>query len=152
MGATRQFCTFYLDGRMFGVESQQIQEVMRLVEITEVPLAPRAIGGLMNLRGQIVAAIDLRRRLEFAPRAGENMPMCVVARSTEGAVSLLVDAIGDVVEVDEETFEQPPETLEERLRSVILGVHKLDRELLHVLDAERICVLEDLVANGTPAN
>src|SRR5262245_47637318 len=152
MGATRQFCTFYLEGRMFGVESQQIQEVMRLVEITEVPLAPRAIGGLMNLRGQIVAAIDLRRRLEFAPRNGEETPMCVVARSADGAVSLLVDEMGEVVEVDEETFEQPPETLEERLRSVIQGVHKLDRELLHVLDAERICVLEDLVANGTPAN
>ena len=161
MAAMRQFCTFYLDQRLFGVESQQIQEVIRLVDLTEVPLAPEAVGGLMNLRGQIVAAIDLRRRLEFPPRKAEVMPMCVVARTSEGAVSLLVDEIGDVVEVEEASFEPPPETLEKRLRGVIHGVHKLDRELLHVLDAERMCVLEEcegrhacesVVGNGKSAN
>jgi len=140
---TRQFCTFYLDGLLFGVESQRIQEVIRSLELTEVPLAPEVISGLMNLRGQIVAAIDLRHRLEFPARPAGKLPMCVVARTSDGAVSLLVDDIGDVVEVDEASFEVPPETLNPALRSVIQGVHKLDRELLHVLDAERVCALEE---------
>lgn len=145
---TRQFCTFYLDGLLFGVESQRIQEVIRTLELTEVPLASEVINGLMNLRGQIVAALDLRLRLEFPPRPEGKAPMCVVARTSDGAVSLLVDDIGDVVEVDEATFEAPPETLKPGLRSVIQGVHKLDRELLHVLDAERVCALEEVERAG----
>jgi len=140
---SRQFCTFYLDGLLFGVESQRIQEVIRWLELTEVPLASEVISGVMNLRGQIVAAIDLRRRLEFPARPAGSLPMCVVARTSDGAVSLLVDDIGDVVEVDEASFEAPPETLNPALRSVIQGVHKLDRGLLHVLDAERVCALEE---------
>jgi len=140
---SRQFCTFYLDGLLFGVESQRIQEVIRWLELTEVPLASEVISGVMNLRGQIVAAIDLRRRLEFPARPAGSLPMCVVARTSDGAVSLLVDDIGDVVEVDEASFEAPPETLNPALRSVIQGIHKLDRGLLHVLDAERVCALEE---------
>lgn len=140
---TRQFCTFYLDGLLFGVKSQSIQEVIRSLELTDVPLASEVIGGLMNLRGQIVAAIDLRRRLEFPARPEGQAPMCVVARTSDGTVSLLVDDIGDVVEVDEATFEAPPETLKPALRGVIQGVHKLDRGLMHVLDAERACALEE---------
>lgn len=140
---SRQFCTFYLDGLLFGVESQRIQEVIRWLELTEVPLASEVISGVMNLRGQIVAAIDLRRRLEFPARPADTLPMCVVARTSDGAVSLLVDDIGDVVEVDGASFEPPPETLNPALRSVIQGVHKLDRGLLHVLDAERVSALEE---------
>lgn len=149
MAETRQFCTFYLDGLLFGVESQRIQEVIRTMDLTEVPLAPSVVGGLMNLRGQIVAAIDLRRRLELAERPAGQKPMCVVARTSEGAVSLVVDEIGDVVEVEEATFEAPPETLKGPVRSVIQGVHKLDRELLHVVDAERVCALEEIEARST---
>ena len=143
MAKMRQFCTFYLERLLFGVESQQIQEVIRLVELTEVPLAPAVIGGLMNLRGQIVPAIDLRRRLEFSPRPSDRQPMCVVVRTVEGAVSLLVDDIGDVVEVEEAAFERPPETLDAHLQAVIQGVYKMDHELLHVLDAEQLCALEE---------
>jgi purine-binding chemotaxis protein CheW len=139
MQASRQFCTFYLDQRLFGVESQRIQEVIRSLNLTEVPLASPVISGLMNLRGQIVAALDLRRRLELEPRPKGVAPMCVVVRTSEGVVSLLVDDIGDVVEVEESTFEAPPETLTGPLRTVILGVYKLDRHLLHVLDAEQVC-------------
>jgi purine-binding chemotaxis protein CheW len=149
MGANHQFCTFYLDDRLFGVESQQIQEVIRSLDLTEVPLAPAVVSGLMNLRGQIVAAIDLRRRLELAPRPEKVEPMCVVVRTSDSVVSLLVDDIGDVVEVDEATFERPPETLMGRMRSVILGVYKLDQHLLHVLDTERLCSVEAVGAEAT---
>jgi purine-binding chemotaxis protein CheW len=149
MGANHQFCTFYLDDRLFGVESQQIQEVIRSLDLTEVPLAPVVVSGLMNLRGQIVAAIDLRRRLELSTRPEGVEPMCVVVRTSDSVVSLLVDDIGDVVEVEEATFERPPETLIGRMRSVILGVYKLDQHLLHVLDTDRLCSVEAVGADAT---
>jgi len=102
--------------------------------LTPIPLAPDVVSGLMNLRGQIVTAVDLRRRLELPNRPDDMLPMNVVIRSADGAVSLLVDEIGDVVEVDDDSFERPPETLQGKVREVILGVHKLDKHLLHVLD------------------
>ncbi len=112
---------------MFGVELQKVQEVMRYLELTPIPLAPDVVSGLMNLRGQIVTAVDLRRRLELPNRPDDMLPMNVVIRSADGAVSLLVDEIGDVVEVDDDSFERPPETLQGKVREVILGVHKLDK-------------------------
>ena len=111
MAQTSQFCTFYLDKLLFGVELKGVQEVMRSLDMTKVPLAPEVVSGLINLRGQIVTAVDLRRRLELEPRPPGMLAMNVVVRSEDGAVSLLVDEIGDVVEVEETTFEPPPETL-----------------------------------------
>src|SRR6266852_3976260 len=137
MAQPHQFCTFYLDKLMFGVELQKVQEVMRYLELTPIPLAPDVVSGLMNLRGQIIAAIDLRRRLELPNRPDDMLPMNVVVRSADGAISFLVDEIGDVVEVEEDSFERPPETLQGKVREVILGVHKLDKHLLHVLDTDK---------------
>ena len=148
MAEARQFCTFYLDKLLFGVESQSIQEVMREVELTAVPLAPVEVLGLMNLRGQIVAALDLRCRLDLPSRPDQRPPMCVVVRTAEGALSLLVDDIGDVVEVEDESFERPPETLGGGVRDVILGVHKLDKQLLHVLDTEKVCKAGERISNS----
>jgi len=139
MAQKLQFCTFYLDNLLFGVELTHVQEVIRYLEMTRVPLAPGVVSGLINLRGQIVTAIDLRSRLEIAPRGAGALPMNVVVRSEDGAVSLLVDEIGDVVEVEESTFEPPPETLRGLVRTVILGVHKLNDRLMHVLDTEKAC-------------
>lgn len=143
MAQTHQFCTFYLDKLMFGVELEQVQEVIRYLEMTEVPLAPSVVSGLMNLRGQIVTGIDLRRRLDLADRPEETQPMNVVIRRADGAVSLLVDEIGDVVEVTEGSFERPPETLRGKVREIILGVHKLDKQLMHVLDTGKACETAD---------
>ena len=139
MSQTLQFCTFYLDKVLFGVELRGVQEVIQQVELTDVPLAPAVVGGLINLRGQIVTAIDLRRRLELSERPDDMLPVNVVVRTRDGAVSLLVDEIGDVVEVEQDTFESPPETLQGKIRMVILGVHKLDRQLMHLLDIEKAC-------------
>jgi purine-binding chemotaxis protein CheW len=144
MANTSQFCTFYLDHLLFGVQLQGVQEVIRSLEMTQVPLAPSVVSGLINLRGQIVTAIDLRRRLELQPRPAGTLPMNVVVRSDNGAISLLVDEIGDVVEVDEDTFEPPPETLRGEVRNMILGVHKLKGHLMHVLDKEKACQMTEL--------
>jgi len=140
-----QFCTFYLDGLLFGVELKGVQEVIHSLDMTQVPLAPAVVSGLINLRGQIVTAVDLRRRLELKPAPPELHVMNVVVRSDDGAVSLLVDEIGDVVEVEESTFEPPPETLRGTIRTMILGVHKLDNRLMHVLEIEKACQMTDLV-------
>jgi purine-binding chemotaxis protein CheW len=149
MAKTYQFCTFYLEKLLFGVDLQKVQEVIRYLELTEIPLAPHVISGLMNLRGQIVTGIDLRRKLELPDRSADSLPMNVVIRSTDGAVSLLVDEIGDVVEVDDESFERPPETLQGKVREVILGVHKLEKQLLHVLDIEKACETVESAKVGT---
>ena len=137
--ASQQFCTFLLDGHLFGVPVPQVQEVIRFHPMTPVPLAPPAVEGLINLRGQIVLAIDLRRRLSLAGRSAGDLPVNVVVRTTDGAVSLLVDEIGDVIEVEQSSFEASPETLRGAVRSMILGVHKLEHKLLHLLDTERAC-------------
>lgn len=139
MARPRQFCTFYLDKLLFGVELKGVQEVIRSLEMTKVPLAPGVVSGLINLRGQIVTAVDLRRRLELQPPPDGQLSMNVVVRSDDGAVSLLVDEIGDVVEVEEDTFEPPPETMRGTVRTMILGVHKLKDRLMHVLDTEKAC-------------
>jgi purine-binding chemotaxis protein CheW len=146
-----QFCTFYLDHLLFGVELKAVQEVIRSLDMTKVPLAPTVVRGLINLRGQIVTAVDLRRRLELRPRASELPVMNVVVRSEDGAVSLLVDEIGDVVEVEESTFEPPPETLRGRVRSVILGVHKLNDGLMHVVDIEKACQMTAVAEATAPS-
>jgi purine-binding chemotaxis protein CheW len=134
MAEKKQFSTFFVDGLFFGVEVEKVQEVIRYQEMTRVPLAPAVVRGLINLRGHIVTAVDLRRRLELRERPADQLPMNVVVRSEDGGVSLLVDEIGDVLEVDEETFEGPPETLSPRARELVPGVYKLKDRLMHVLD------------------
>jgi purine-binding chemotaxis protein CheW len=137
VGLAQQFCTFYVEGQFFGVPVQQVQEVIRYQEMTRVPLVSRAIRGLINLRGQIVVAVDLRRRLNAPDRPDGQLPMNVVLRTAEGAISLLVDEIGDVMEVQEDTFERPPDTLRNAARQLVLGVHKLPQQLLLILDTEK---------------
>lgn len=135
MSETHQFCTFYLNGLFFGVEVERVQEVIRYQDMTRVPLAPPVVQGLINLRGQIVTAIDLRRRLELPERPAGQLPMNVVIRSEDGAVSFLVDEIGDVLEVNDEDYESPPETVDGAARELIRGVYKVSDRLLLILDA-----------------
>lgn len=133
----RQLCTFTLGDSLFGVDVTHVQEVLRYQEMTTVPLAPRTIRGLINLRGQIVTAIDMRARLGL-PARGESLPMNVVLRTNDGVVSLLVDDIGDVLQPDESSCERVPETVGGVLREVVSGVYKLDRDLLLLVDVDRL--------------
>jgi purine-binding chemotaxis protein CheW len=137
MANEQQYCTFYADGHYFGLDVLKVQEIIRYQEMTPVPLAPPVVRGLINLRGQIVTAIDLRRRLDLAERPAGQLPLNVVVRTDDGAVSLLVDEIGDVVVVPEDLFERAPETLKTAARDLIRGAYKLRDRLLLVLDAER---------------
>ena len=146
MVSENQFCTFYVDDLFLGVEVVQVQEVLRYQEMTHVPQAPSAVYGLINLRGQIVPAIDLRTCLGLPPRGEDARPMNVVIRLEEGACSLLVDEIGDVVEVDAESFETPPQNLNANARGLIRGVFKMDGSLLLILDTEAALALDVVVA------
>jgi len=134
---SKQFSTFLVNGLFFGVDVRHVQEVIRYQEMTRVPLAPAMVQGLINLRGQIVTAIDLRRRLELAPRPADQLPMNVVVRTDDGAVSLLVDEIGDVVGIQDDIYERPPETLKGVARELVQGVYKLKERLLLILDTEK---------------
>jgi purine-binding chemotaxis protein CheW len=137
MPATSQLATFWLDGDLFGVEVAHVQEVLRSQSITRVPLAPPAVAGLINLRGQVVTAIELRERLGRAPRPAGEEPVVIVVRLHGEAVSLLVDSIADVVDVDLRDFEAPPDTLDGAARDLIRGAYKLDGQLLLALDVNR---------------
>src|SRR4051794_3320511 len=121
---TSQFCTFSIEGQLFGVKVSEVQEILRHQPTTVVPLAPKAVAGLMNIRGQIVPIVDLRRCLELEPRASDAEPPNVVLTTAAGAISLLVDEIGDVLEVDDNAFELPPDNLRENTRKLLRGVYK----------------------------
>jgi len=133
----RRFATFVVDGLLFGVEVQRVQEVLRGQEMTPVPRAPAVIEGLINLRGQIVTAIDVRRRLGLRPRAADQSPMNIVIQAEDGAVSLLVDEIGDVLDVEPSAFERVPENVATGIRDLATGVYKLNERLLLVLDTSK---------------
>ena len=137
MSQTRLYCTLYLDGLTFGVEVRSVQEVLRHLDMTRVPLAHPVIKGLINLRGQLVTAIDMRRRLELPARDPNIEPMNVIIRTEDGPVSFLVDRIGDVLAMDDKDFEVPPGTLSGVGKQLVKGAYKLKDGLLLILDIER---------------
>ncbi|ATX82884.1 CheW protein [Mariprofundus ferrinatatus] len=132
-----QLCTFKLGDYFFGVDVEKVQEVIRHQEMTRIPLAKKEIRGLINLRGQIVTAVDLRLLLGLSKFSDSDEPMNIIICDDDGAVSFQVDEIGDVLDVDESSFEYPPETLKGIARELIQGAYKLTDRLLLVLDADK---------------
>ena len=137
LATSGQLATFRLDGDLYGVEVEHVQEVLKSQGLTRVPLAPPAVAGLINLRGQVVTAIELRERLGRPPRPADTDAVVIVVRLHGEAVSLLVDSIADVVDVDATDFETPPDTLEGQARELIRGAYKLDGQLLLALDVQK---------------
>ena len=133
-----QYCTFWVDELYLGIDALTVQEVLRNPGLTPVPLAPPAVRGLINLRGQIVTAIDLGARLGRTPTARR---MNVVVRSREGSTSLLVDRIADVVQVPRAGHEDVPTTLTGAAREVLRATCPLEDSLLLILDVARVTAL-----------
>jgi purine-binding chemotaxis protein CheW len=129
--------TFTLDDRSYGIDVASVQEVLRGLPRTRIPLAPSALAGLINLRGQVLTAIDLRAQLALPARRGEREPMLIVIRVDGEPVALLVDTIGSVVDVEDDQFEPPPDTLTGPTRRLIRGAYKLEDRLLLSLDVDR---------------
>ncbi|MDZ4673619.1 MAG: chemotaxis protein CheW [Gemmatimonadota bacterium] len=148
MSESTQYCTFLVDDLYFGIEVMKVQEVIREQQMTRVPLAPATVSGLINLRGQIVTAVDLRVRLGLPRRPAEKSPMNVIVRTEDGAVSLMVDEIGDVIETSAEMQERPPETLVAAARAMITSVYKLPDRLLLALDIDAVLATEPVGAGG----
>jgi len=137
MSEVMQYCTFQVSGNLFGVPVLDVQEVIRPQSRTGVPLADRQIRGLINLRGQIVTLIGLRELFQMES-VNEETFMNVVVKSNESLYALVVDEINDVLDVDMKTFEGTPPTIHSELKNYVRGIHKLDGELLIVLDLQKI--------------
>lgn len=138
-----QLSTFWIGGYLFGVNVSLVQEIVRLQAMTPVPLSGQEIAGLINLRGEVLTAIDVRSRLGLPPAATDRDPINVVVRVNEEPVSLLVDEIGGVVEVSQVTFESTPTTVDPIVRPLILGAYTLPDQLLLALDARKVLALDD---------
>lgn len=132
-----QYATFEVAGLHLGVEVLEVREVLCNQILRQVPLAPGELAGLINLRGQIVPALDMRRLLHLPARPEGADPVTVVLRTEQGAVSLQVDEMNDVLELDADSFELPARNLDPALGRVLRGVHKLPDRLLLVLDTAR---------------
>jgi purine-binding chemotaxis protein CheW len=138
MPTNHQYCTFYLGEQCYGLDVLVVQEVVRSQPLTRVPLAHPMVRGLMNLRGQIVTAVDLRRRLDLPARDDQREPVNIIVQTDDGAVALLVDEVGEVLEVPEQQFERPPATLIGSASDVVQGAYKLPDRLLVILDPRRV--------------
>jgi len=134
----RQIATFRVGSMLFGIDVSIVQEVIRAQRMTRVPLAPPVVKGLINLRGQILTAIDLREVLGMEPRSEDQAPMNVVIQTSSDNISILVDRIEDVIDMEISRIEEPPETVETCYRELLDAVYKLDKGLLLVLNAERV--------------
>jgi len=131
------YCTFRVGGLLVGIEVERVQEVLHDPELTPVPLAHDSVMGLINLRGQIVTAIDARRRLGQNERGAEEATAHVIVRCDAEAVSLVVDIEDEVVDVTSQAVDEVPESLSSGIRDLITGIHQLDTGLLLLLDADR---------------
>ena len=136
------YVTFRLEKQWLGVPVVLIQEVLAGQAVTPVPLSPNQVQGFLNLRGQIVTAVDLRAVLGLPPRSESASHMNVVVQREEEFFSLIVDEVGDVLEVGERGVEPTPKTLDALWKSCSLGVIRMDQGLLVVLDVDTVLALE----------
>jgi purine-binding chemotaxis protein CheW len=135
--AVVQYSTFYVAGRLYGIDVTSVQEVVRPMPMTVVPLAKHYVRGLINLRGQVATAIGLRELFELSEECSTEL-MNVVCKTDGNLVSLQVDEIGDVIEVSRESYEPTPQTLAPNVKRFMSGVYKVGDNLLSVLDINSI--------------
>ena len=133
-----QYVTMTVADQLFGIPVMGVHDVLTVRKTTPVPLAPPEVAGALNLRGRIVTVIDVRTRLGLPPRDSEEDAMCVVVEHNGEPYSLMIDAVGEVMNLPEDSFERNPPTLDSRWRAVSSGICKLDGQLLVVLDVERL--------------
>jgi purine-binding chemotaxis protein CheW len=150
-----QFCTFYIDQHLFGIEAVVVQEVILNQQLTPVPLAPNDVLGVINLRGQIITAIDLRKRLGFESANGAATSVSVVALVQEELVSFMVERIGEIVEIDLNDLEAIPDTLQGAARELLNGAYKMPGQILLILDPQKMANVPDTTSRtimNVPSN
>ncbi|MGD0421652.1 MAG: chemotaxis protein CheW [Xanthobacteraceae bacterium] len=133
-----EFVTFTIAGQMFGLPIARLQDVFKPARITRVPLAGAEIAGVLNLRGRIVTAIDMRHRLEVKRREAGDAPMAIGIEAKGESFGLLVDAVGEVLKLPEADREPNPINLDRKLAALSAGVYRLEGQLLVVIDIDRV--------------
>ncbi|HEV2641533.1 MAG TPA: chemotaxis protein CheW [Candidatus Elarobacter sp.] len=141
--------SFRLGRQWFGVPVLDVQEVLVAQRVARVPLAPRDVRGFLNLRGQIVTAVDLHERLAVEPLDADT-PMNVVVRDGDELFALIVDEVGDVVAVPADVVEPAPATLDDVWARACTGVVRWEQGLLAIVDASRL--LDDLFSANLPGS
>jgi purine-binding chemotaxis protein CheW len=136
--ATEGFVTVMTGGQLFGLRLERVRDVFVPRGLSKVPLAPPEVAGLLNLRGRIVTAIDLRRRLGLPPREDGGAPVAVGIEERGELYGLIVDRVGDVLRLKRSSHEANPVNLDQRWAKVCAGVHRLDHGLLVVLDVDKV--------------
>ena len=134
----QEFVTMRVGGQLFGISVMAVQDVLRRQRIAKVPLAPKVVAGLLNLRGRIATAIDMRVRLGMDPFENLSQAMNVVVEYRGDLYSMVVDSVGEVLSLPLDKFEHSPVNMSDSWRSVSAGVFKLDSNLLVILDVESI--------------
>jgi purine-binding chemotaxis protein CheW len=143
---SREFVTIYVGSQLCGIPVLKVRDVLGPQKITRVPLAPPEVAGLLNLRGRIVTAIDLRRRLGLGPRPEEDKGMSVVVEQRGELYSLMVDSVGEVLNLPAAAFERNPATLDALWRRFSEGVYRLKEGLLVVLNGDSLLDYTDKAA------
>jgi purine-binding chemotaxis protein CheW len=133
-----EFVTATVDGQLFGLPIDRVQDVFAPTRLTRVPLAPSEVAGVLNLRGRIVTVIDMRRRLGFQTRPNAASDMAIGIERDGEAYGLLVDSVGEVMQISDEARAPNPVNLDPRLAALSAGVFRLERGLLIVLDIDRV--------------
>jgi len=133
-----EFVTFTIAGQVFGLPIARVQDVFKPLRMTHVPLAGAEIAGVLNLRGRIVTAIDMRNRLEVRRRENTAAPMAIGVEAKGESFGLLVDAVGEVLKLPDSQREANPINLDRKLAALADGVYRLDGQLLVVLDIDRV--------------
>ena len=141
-----QYVTVFIGGQLFGLPIHKVHDVFVPESMTRVPLSAPEVAGVLNLRGRIVTAIDVRTRLGISPREDKTKSMSVVVDHGGEFYSLIVDQVGEVMALAASDYEKTPATLDERWREISDGVYRLKDNLLIVLDVKRLLRLEEVVA------
>lgn len=132
------YSTFIVEGVHFGVRTSEVIEFTKGLEVTPIPLGPPVVAGFMNLRGQIVTAIDIRKQLNLSGTRDDETTIGIFFRHEGSLYSLLVDEVHDILELADEQFEPPPSSLQLSARDVVAGVYKLPKRLLVIIDPHKI--------------
>jgi purine-binding chemotaxis protein CheW len=134
----KEYVTATIGGQLFGLPIQRVQDVFTPERVTRVPLAPGEIAGVLNLRGRIVTLIDMRDRLGLERPSGDTAAMAIGVESGGESYGLLIDAVGEVLKLDDAGREANPINLDPRLARVSAGIHRLDGQLLMLVDVDRV--------------
>ena len=140
--AMREYVTVHVAEQMFGLPIDRVHDVFTATSLTRVPLAPREVVGLLNLRGRVVTALCLRRRLGLPDRVKVDREMAVGLEHQGEFYGLLVDGVGEVMKLAAETREANPAHLDERWAKLSGGVHRLDEKLLVILDIDAVLAFD----------